>query len=975
MDAPRLIAVLPCYSLDDISKNLDELTCQEFHACWTALWHPGLLSQTNTLPEWKRADQSSLDLENGLVVCPNAASESIDTPLTERLESQNCHLIFGESDRQKTLDLIDQLFDGQLASVRPTLLSTNPAADADVVEMDLTGSPKQPVGVEDFYALGFAYLMLQALTRKVHYGSNLDVVLMAEQAKSAAIAYLANDSSGCERWLQSCFDQLSQERDRYFTQSANLLDLTLIAPSTLGPSLTQQLQSSHPQNILATASLLKELQTSQPETWQLFLQVHHAQRLGILGGLLRERLHPWFPLGTLQRDLIRGHDAYQAIGVAPPKVFSRFEAGMTIDMPTHLRSTGFVGVLLHAFSDGRYPISSQAKTAWEASDTTSIDVINSAVLDAASYKSIFNAINELAKQFDHHQVPTLTCAHWPSRTSAAFEDLLRASRRTNAFGEWKTFEDYFATTGYVHSSEPFKASQFKFPWPESFSEYSKLCLRLQEHLRKSAELESTRNIAVIVDQVIRAMPNCDTTNTAVREIVAEIDGMLGESDDRDKNEMSSNDALSDSKTIESLRFKISTQLAKLLPRTPSNTVSNNGWLIINPLSGPRRYFLKNLAGSFDKTADNRIYESISEHGKSNVVIDVPPMGVVLLSDDGKSGGSILQQATRSHGPNLASQNLLLANEFIECQIDPKNGYLRSIMIAKKRGGRLSGMPAIAMIDPQSPKKLLYSTIENSRSKILSNSPLHSEIESMGDLVFDGKCIAKFQLGFGLWRGSRSVDVRLRIEMLNYQVTPQQDLWHGVPIWRTAWPSQAASLSAWVHGTKTRIANSPFFGPELIEVDDAEHRIYLTFAGIPIHRRVDMSFLDTLLPIDRKGVCEQRWQVAVDWPRPYQSYLESLDKPWLVGDNAGALQAGSGVWFAQANVSNVRIDPLSSQDRLRIMLHETMGKEGRAKLSFFRDAKTAARVDHQGNIIEDLQIDNGQVLVDLKPNEISYLDIG
>ncbi len=44
-----------------------------------------------------------------------------------------------------------------------------------------------------------------------------------------------------------------------------------------------------------------------------------------------------------------------------------------------------------------------------------------------------------------------------------------------------------------------------------------------------------------------------------------------------------------------------------------------------------------------------------------------------------------------------------------------------------------------------------------------------------------------------------------------------------------------------------------------------------------------------------------------------------------------------------------------------------------RLSLFRDVNSAARVDHHGCIIEDLAVDNGQILVDLKPNEISYID--
>ncbi len=1005
MDTPRLIAVLPCYSLDDIAKNLDELTCQEFHACWTTLWHPGLLARTNVLPEWKRADQGSLDIEKALVVCPASSSASIDTPLTERLETQGCQLIFGQADRASTLGLIDGLFEGVLSTIpskltphdlEPRALAalenidnsltplTPAAGDSSgqsqavsiTPDLDLTGSPKKPIGIDDFYALGFAYLMLQALTRKVHYSSNIDVVVMADQAKSAALAYLANDSVGCERWLQSCFDQLSQERDRYFTQSANLLELTLLAPSTLGKSLQQQLQSSHPQNILASASLLKELQSSHPEVWQTLLEGHAAQLIGIVGGLLQEREHWWTPLGTIQRDLIRGHDAYQALQVSPPKVFSRFEAGMSIEMPTHLRSAGYIGAILHAFSNGSYPVSSQAKIAWEASDTTSLDAICSSVLDAASYRSIFNSINELAKQFDHHQVPTLTCVHWPARTTAAFDDLICASRRTNAFGEWKVFEDYFESTGYVYSNQTFSASQFKFPWPESYAEYSSRCQRLQEHFRQNTTLEATRNIAVIVDRVILSLPNREREHAAAMEIQTRIDDLLIQADDcADSSDVdtATNVRLEIESSVNTLRSQIAGQLAKLLPRTTEKADASDGWLLINPYSGPRRYFLKGMSGSFVKTSDNRIYESMPKGSETDLVVDVPPMGVVQLRDTTHSGSA--STASRYLGPNLASHNMLLANEFLECQVDPKNGYLRSIMIARKRGGRLSGMPAIAIIDPNSSKKPLYSTIANARSSILTNTALHSEIESTGELVLEGKCIAKFRLIYGLCRGSRSVDLRLKIEMVDRNANQARGLWDGVPIWRTAWPSQAASVAAWLQGTKTKVTSSQFFAPELIEIDDAEHKLYLAFAGPSIHRRVEMAFLDTLLPTDSNGVCEQNFQIAVDWPRPYQSYLESLDEPWLVADNAGPLRAGSSLWFAQTSVPNVRIDPIASNERLRLRLHETMGKEGRARLSFFRDATSAARVDHHGNVIEEQQIDKGQVIIDLKPNEISYLEVG
>ncbi len=204
-----------------------------------------------------------------------------------------------------------------------------------------------------------------------------------------------------------------------------------------------------------------------------------TQQIAIVGGLEFERLHPWHPLGTLQRDLIRGREAYQALQVTSPQVFARFGAGMTMEYPTHLKSAGYTGTLLHAFSNGHYPVSSQAKISWEASDTTNIDTISGCIFDAASCRSLFHVVGELAKQFDHHQVPTLVGVHWPSRVSVAYQDVVNATRRTNAFGEWSALDKYFETTGFVYSHQNFTAQDFRFDWPSNDREFAEKAAALK----------------------------------------------------------------------------------------------------------------------------------------------------------------------------------------------------------------------------------------------------------------------------------------------------------------------------------------------------------------------------------------------------------------------------------------------------------------------------------------------------------------
>ncbi len=75
------------------------------------------------------------------------------------------------------------------------------------------------------------------MTRQLRYSSNLDELLFADQALQAAMAAIEGDSETANRLLQSCFDQLGQERDHYYSLDVNLIDVTLLAPTTLGASL------------------------------------------------------------------------------------------------------------------------------------------------------------------------------------------------------------------------------------------------------------------------------------------------------------------------------------------------------------------------------------------------------------------------------------------------------------------------------------------------------------------------------------------------------------------------------------------------------------------------------------------------------------------------------------------------------------------------------------------------------------------
>ena len=64
--------------------------------------------------------------------------------------------------------------------------------------------------------------------------SNLNEASLRTAALAAADKALAGDAAAAREHLQSAFDRLHEAREYLYPLEAQLLDLTLVAPSTLG---------------------------------------------------------------------------------------------------------------------------------------------------------------------------------------------------------------------------------------------------------------------------------------------------------------------------------------------------------------------------------------------------------------------------------------------------------------------------------------------------------------------------------------------------------------------------------------------------------------------------------------------------------------------------------------------------------------------------------------------------------------------
>ena len=330
---------------------------------------------------------------------------------------------------------------------------------------------------------------------------------------------------------------------------------------------------------------------------------------------------------------------------------------------------------------------------------------------------------------------------------------------------------------------------------------------------------------------------------------------------------------------------------------------------------------------------------------------------------------------------------------MEVQIDPKKGHLRSIYIANKRGSRLSGMASIVRGPADLQRKwddTACIPLTNMVIKVIHSSSLAGTIQVSGDAKLDDGATARLTTRYTLWKGARWLDIDIQADNVRCDQFSC--------VWRTAWLNEGATISAWQQGIKGNLPSSLQSSVELIEVDDAEHRIYFAPRGLSAHRRSESRFLISYLPSDADGKVSAQCSVGLDWPRPYETAIDFCDRPWFLAQSSvestttGSVEPDKGAWLAQCSLPNVNLSFAESSPALDsssfpsdqagiwegysgdvcVWVRETQGKSGMGKLSFFRDVAEAWRVDFQNREFDTLSIQSGQISINIRAHEQSRI---
>jgi alpha-mannosidase len=439
MNFTQLTILLPCYSIETFDLDCNGDDAEQLLSGWSALWHPKLLANAQKLPRWLPAVSPSEDFSGHFIVLPNCCESMLPADWLLRAETADAFVLRHFQHREDVVA-------------------------AALERLDQESPPLDPDLVGDFLALGFCRLQVELLTRKLHYANNLDETLFRKAVLAAADEAIQGNVEAVRGHLQAAFDRLHEAREYFYPTSARLLDLTLVAPSTLGAELRSELADRSSRNLLVSGEAIQQMAEREPATLDALKQALAENRAALIGGEFVEAPLPLLDPEAIAFHLRRGLAAYENHLGRRPRIFGRRRFGLTPVLPAILQREGFLGAFHCTLDDGRFPTGNQSRIQWEGLDGATIEAVGSLPLDAARSETFLKLTETLSHAMTLDNASTVLFAHWPGRSSPWYDDLRRIAAYSAVLGAFVTIDDFFEKTASVGQQARYSTDQYRTPY-------------------------------------------------------------------------------------------------------------------------------------------------------------------------------------------------------------------------------------------------------------------------------------------------------------------------------------------------------------------------------------------------------------------------------------------------------------------------------------------------------------------------------
>jgi alpha-mannosidase len=938
--------LLPCHSLEDFPTFHEGEDAENLLVAWTAPWHPILLHQLQKVPEFGRVENSPESCTDQVFLIPKVSLARVPGGFRDRCRDQGGVCLDSLTDRTATVTELAQVLG---------------------CASEVAKSP--PETARPFFALSYTYLQIELLTRQLRYTSNLDQAHFQSLVLKAATAATQGDSTTAEEALGRCFDLLAEERHRYYPMQSLLCDLTLLAPTTLGPALTQQVQRPTPINLLATADLLEHVQKSSPELWSQIRTACAERRLLPVGGGYNQA-----PLGllaneTLSRNLAWGQQFLSRSLGTPARVFARRLPGLEATLPGPLLRYGFRDALHEAFQPTRLPQTSHTYLRWQGVDGETIPSLTKTIYDANSPQSFLRLGIRIGECLDVDHVAASQFVHWPGQWSIAYEDLMESAARCDALGQWCLLDDLIAQIndpGYspTTSTCDYRASYLKLlledaeadrqqPKPEPSANEphaiapERLVQEVQRLVRREHELQQTTllsGLARLAGGAAAGSPPHTTPPAPVNE-------HAGPNPPPSESLLALWERLlPPASTIEAQK----TGAEQLLLRTL--TTEGTGYrLLVNSSCQTRRVLLSpDDLGTCHPGAlpPDQVYAAYQDRRGWWAVVDVPSFGYLHFSTQTPTRKGLLQPRRK-----LVANKTTLRNEFLSAAIDPNSGALRSVhdyrgrsnlcslqlswfdqdiknTIAKLLKGQVAtdwkqslsqlwGAP-----DTDGRRRQMafhaegYTTMKAQSLEVVTNHPLLGHVRTRGQMLLMGKVIAKFEIDYRLHLGSRFLHITGQVtpttkaKLISFQEDDNYEFPPSTPLagsgfrryfgWRFAHAHPSAEVFRDLNGWKLEATRPTTEAPRLIEFQNMDQSLALLTGGLAFHRFPTDGRCDLLHSLSHQETVQAEIAIGVSPKNSLSAAHQFLDRLPVLP--CGPLRPGlpSGAWLFRCSSKHVLV---------------------------------------------------------------------
>ena len=439
MQPARIVVFLPCHTLDDFSTWLEEDEADDVLAAWTAAWDPRLLAAVGRVPEWASVDLRPPDDEPILGIVPAA------------LDSR----FAGQADAVCTAG---SRWVREVRGVAAVAAAARGACGLEAEEFDAPFA-------DDFRALGMAVLLAELLARRMRSEAGLESTDFAATVVAAARAAVAGRDDEARERLREGFGFLSATRSRYYPVEVWLVDLVLLADTTLGQPLLDELAAPTPLGIVATGGLIERLAAEHPAALELMRERCAAGTACGCGGRDDDG-----PLALLTPEQVlasfdRGRAAWERLVGCVPRTFARVAGGGAALLPAVLGGLGYAGAVWPLFDGTPLPDPGASRIRWEGTGEACIDAVARPPVDVREARAILTLPDRLGDAMDQDHVAVVMFARYAGTASPWHALLQRIGAWSDVLGTFVTPDDMFRRTDGSGTRIAFEADAFPVPAP------------------------------------------------------------------------------------------------------------------------------------------------------------------------------------------------------------------------------------------------------------------------------------------------------------------------------------------------------------------------------------------------------------------------------------------------------------------------------------------------------------------------------